>query len=123
MCDDAVVAGVVVAAAAPALTVFEDNAESLPGDGGVDCINDDDTANLLLFLLGEPEQDVVKVGSGGGGGVGVLRAAAAFSAFAAAASKNSNDERQCLIFFLDRVDEADIFVLAGVIGGGVAVDR
>lgn len=120
MCDDTVVAGagvVAVAAAAPALPVFEDNAESLPG------INDDDNANLLLFLLDEPELDVAKVGSGGGGGVGVLRAAAAFSAFAAAASKNSNDERQCLIFFLDRVDEADIFVLAGVIGGGVAVGR
>ncbi len=52
----------------------------------------------------------------------VLRAAASFpAAFAAAASKNSNDERQRLIFFLDRevVGEADIFTLAGVIGGGV----
>ena len=73
------------------------------------------------IVLGLFEYHPYPLPSSGGGGVGVLRHAATFSAFAAAASKNSNDERQRLIFFLDRgvVDEAVTFLLAGVIGGAL----
>ncbi|KAL7443692.1 hypothetical protein ACHAXH_007534 [Discostella pseudostelligera] len=97
------------AAASPTLPVFDDDTEALPrDDAGVDNIIREDDVGV----------------EGGGGGGGVRFGATGAPAPSAAEPKTSNDERQCLLFFLDRADEEEAaIVVAGVVGEEDATGR
>lgn len=109
------------AAASPTLPVFDDDTEALPRDdaGMVNIIRED--GKFFRFLLVEFELDI---GVEGGGGGGVRFGATGAPAPSAAEPKTSNDERQCLLFFLDRADEEEAaIVVAGVVGEEDATGR
>lgn len=123
VCDFLVVVLDDAPAPAAAVRVVDDDteAEADPGDSGVNIMSDDDAANLFLVLLSEFEVYVEVVGEVVGGGVCFDATATAADSSSsvpeAEASKNSSDERQCLIFFLERVDDEEAAIAAdGVVG-------